>query len=248
MGLLEKIKQDVQKQGTNKSKLFYVRDGGKARIRFLQEIDEGMEVVIHDSFDRGINVICQKQLNKDCPYCEDDELRTRNFYCWSVWDYEANEVKLFIYPVNNCSPLPALLALYDTYGTITDRDYVISVQGKQQNKSFTVIPMDKVKFRNEKAKPYSTEAVWKILSKAYPCPDSGSDSDDESKEDKASKYEGKSPVELYKLCISRAIEAEKKKPANYYINLLVEADEATDDWGDAETEAEEDEDDWAEEE
>lgn len=246
MGLLGKIKSDVQKQGTNKNKLFYVRDGGKARIRFLQELDDGLEVIVHDSYEKSINVICQKQIDKPCPYCDDEELRTRSQYCWSVWDYDANEVKLFMYPVNNCSPIPALLALYDTYGTITDRDYVIQVQGKQQNKSFTVIPMDKVKFRNEKAKPYSTEAIWKILAKAFPCPDGDDEEDEEEREEKASKYEGKTPLELYKLCVSRSIEAEKKKPANYYINLLTEADEANEDWGDTETEDEED--DWAEEE
>ena len=81
--------------------------------------------------------------------------------------------------MNNCSPIPALLAMYETYGTITDRDYVISVSGKQQNKTYSVVPMDKVKFRNAKAKPYSEKAVLKMLDKAYPCEDVNDDEDEE---------------------------------------------------------------------
>ena len=44
--------------------------------------------------------------------------------------------------------------------------------------------MDKVKFRNAKAKPYSEKAVLKMLDKAYPCEDVD---DDEDEEDEASK-------------------------------------------------------------
>ena len=69
---------------------------------------------------------------------------------WSVYNYEAKEVQLFMFPVNNFTPVPALVALYENYGTLMDRDYVISVSGRGVNKSFTVIPMDKVKFRNTK--------------------------------------------------------------------------------------------------
>ena len=84
-----------------------------------------------------------------------------------------------MFPVNNCSPIPALMAMYENYGTITDRDYVISVSGKQQNKTFSVVPMDKVKFRNAKAKPYSEKAILKMLDKAFPCDDEDDDDDDE---------------------------------------------------------------------
>ena len=50
------------------------------------------------------------------------------------------------------------------------------------------------------------------------------------------------PLKLYKLCKEREIEAEKKKPAKYYINLLEEYDNAQEDWG--EEEDEDSEDDW----
>lgn len=187
MGLLDNIKKDAKKSGQSKGKFIYFREGQKTRIRFLQDMDEGLEIVFHDSYEQGINVPCQEHFGRNCPYCEDDSLRTRSQYAWSVWNYETNEVQVFMFPVNNCSPIPGLVALYETYGTLTDRDYVISVQGKQQNKSFSVVPMDKAKFRNQKAKPFSEQALLKMIDKAWPAEDSGSDDDDE---DEAPKKKG----------------------------------------------------------
>jgi hypothetical protein len=179
MGLVDKIKADVKKSGQNKSKFIYFREGTKQRVRFLTDMDDGMEVIFHDSFERGVNVPCQELFGKSCEYCEDESLRTRSQYVWSVYNYDTKEVQLFMFPVNNCSPIPALMAMYENYGTLCDRDYVISVSGKQQNKTFSVVPMDKVKFRNEKAKPYSEKAVLKMLDKAFPCDSVEDDDDDE---------------------------------------------------------------------
>ena len=191
MGLVDKIKNDVKKSGQNKGKFIYFREGQKVRVRFLTDMDDGMEVTFHDSFEAGINVPCQEHLNRNCPYCEDENLRTRSQYIWSVWDYEAKEVKLFMFAVNNCSPIPALMAMYENYGTITDRDYVISVSGKQQNKTFSVVPMDKVKFRNEKAKALSEKTILKLLDKAFPCDDIEDEDEDESPKKRAPKSMGK---------------------------------------------------------
>ena len=179
MGLVDKIKQDAKKSGQNKGKFIYFREGTKQRVRFLTDMDDGLEVTFHDSFEQGINVPCQELFGKHCPHCDDDSLRTRSQYIWSVYNYETKEVQLFMFPVNNCSPVPALMAIYENYGTITDRDYVISVSGKQQNKTFSVVPMDKVKFRNEKAKAYAEKAILKMLDKAFPCDDSDDEEEDE---------------------------------------------------------------------
>ena len=194
MGLLDKIKSDAKKSGQNKSKFIYFREGQKQRIRFLQDMDEGMEIVFHDSFEQGINVPCQELYGRECPYCNDDSLRTRSQYVWSVWNYETSEVQLFMFAVNNCSPVPALVSMYEAYGTLLDRDYVISTSGKQQNKTFSVVPMDKVKFRNAKAKPYSKKAVLQFIDKAWPC-DESTDSEEDDEDDvpvkRANKKAGK---------------------------------------------------------
>lgn len=257
MGLVDKIKQDVKKSGQNKGKFIYFREGQKIRVRFLTDMDDGMEVTFHDSFEAGINVPCQELFGKNCPYCDDDSLRTRSQYVWSVWNYETKEVQLFMFPVNNCSPIPALMAMYENYGTITDRDYVISVTGKQQNKTFSVVPMDKVKFRNEKAKAYSEKSILKMLDKAFPCDEIEDDEDDDEAPKKRQRkksnkseleddwndeklpdtetLEGLSAQKLYNLCKERDIECKTKKKPEYYIDLLEqwrEDNEEEDDYDD----------------
>lgn len=196
MGLLDSIKNDVKKSGQNKGKFIYFREGQKIRVRFLQDMDDGLEIVWHDSYERGVNVPCQETFGRECEYCDDDSLRTRKQYCWSVWNYEAKEVQLFMFAVNNCSPIPHLVAAYENYGTLMDRDYVISVSGKQQNKTFSVMPMDKVKFRNEKAKPFATKTVLKMIDKAWPDENANGfeDEDDESRKEKGSASNGKSKL------------------------------------------------------
>lgn len=272
MGLIDSIKNDVKKSGQNKGKFIYFREGEKQRVRFLIDMDDGMEVLFHDSFEKGINVPCQEIFGRSCDYCEEEGLRTRSQYVWSVWNYERKEVQLFMFPVNNCSPIPALMAMYENYGTLTDRDYVISVSGKQQNKTFSVVPMDKVKFRNEKAKPFSEKAILKMLDKAFPADDKAEDDDDEYEEKpkrgkknmtKKSKdydddydadewddevdedevdYSSMTAKELFNLCKEREIEVEARKPAKYYIRQLEEFDKAQDDWGD-----DDDDDEWEDE-
>lgn len=273
MGLLDKIKQDAKNAGGNKGKFFYVKDGDKRRIRFLEDMDDGKEIVFHDSFEANINVPCRENFGKDCPYCNEEGLRTRTMYAWSVWDYDAKEVKIFMYAMNNCSPIGALAAAYETYGTLTDRDYIISCTGKQKDKQMAALPMDKQKFRNDKAKPFSQKAFLEILDKAYP--DEYSDEDNEPKMKKKSsaakankkaeevdeddvpdlpfsspsddEYSDMSAKELFKLCKERDIECEPKKPAAFYAELLRENDKAEDDWGDDDEEDEaEDDDDWEE--
>ena len=178
MGILESIKKAAAETGGNKSKIMYWKAGDKKRIRFLTDMEDGKEIVFHDSFSKNVNVPCQKLFGKKCPYCEDEELRTRPQYVWSVFDYDSEEVKLFMFPVNNFTPVPALVQMYETYGSMIDRDYLITRTGKQKETSYGVVPMDKAKFRNDKAKPFSESSVLKILNAAYP-PDININADDE---------------------------------------------------------------------
>ena len=277
MGLLDKIKQDVAKAGSSRGKFFYCKDGEKKRVRFLQDFDDGFEIPFHDSFELSINVPCQEVFGRKCNYCGEDSLRTRSQYAWAVWDYDASEVKIFMYAVNQCTPIASLAAMYENYGSILGRDFVIQRTGKGQGTSYSIIPMDKSDMENSKAKPYSKKKFLEILDEAYPdnhkdytSKDSDDDEEEEEKpakkEKKAAKddelpelpfktpgeddedekaddpYEGKSAKELYSLCEDRGIEAAPKKAAAYYINLLKEADKASEDWEDVDDE----EDDWDE--
>ena len=216
-GLVNSIKNDVKKAGTSKGNFTFIREGQKVRVRFLQDMDDGMEVTFHDSFADSINVPCQEIFDRECPYCDDDRVRTRSQYIWCVYNYENKKVELFMFPVNNCSPVPALLAMYDTYGTIVDRDFVISVSGKGPDKKYAVVPMDKAKFRNEKAKPFSEKKILQLLDKAYPC-DTDDDEEDEDEDERPAKKSSNKKVQ-------------KKKPVDDDDDY-----DGEDDWGDDEDE------------
>lgn len=71
-----------------------------------------------------------------------------------------------------------------------------------------------------------------------------SDSEDDEDAGSENAYEGKSAMELFKECKARKIKAVPKKPAKYYIDLLVKDDAAKAE----DTEAESDDEDWGDEE
>lgn len=258
---IQAIKNEIAKSGTNKGKFIFFKEETKIRLRFLNDMEDGVEIPFHDSFKLGVNVPCQEMFGRECSYCEDEDLRTRNMYVWSVYDYESKEVKLFMFAVNNCSPVPALASMYETYGTITDRDFEIKRIGKGQNTTYSVIPLDKKKFRNEKVKPMSEQAILKAIDKAYPADNSEIEEDEEKPtraktkgrktktkvepepeiEEETEDYEEMSARELYQMCKERGLDCKPRKTKEYYIDILEEDDEEQDDdWDDEETE----DDDW----
>lgn len=253
MGLIDDIKNQVKKSGTNKGKILYFKPGSKIRVRFLQELDEGMRVLFHDSFDAGINCPCQELFDRECVHHEDADVRHKDQFIWSVWDYETKEVKLLMGKVNNCSPVPLLVGFYETYGTIIDRDYVITKSGQGTNQTWAVVPMDKVKFRNDVAKPLSKAKTLSILDKAFPAGDDEEEEkpktkkrkveveDDEDEEDdepvvkKSTKKKAKEPEledmtarELYDLCVEKDLTVKPRQSEEYYIKKLKAAEEEED--------------------
>lgn len=271
---LSSIKNEIKKSGTNKGKFLYFKEDSKIRVRFLNDMEDGLEIKFHDSFQLGINVPCQEEFGRDCEYCENEDLRTRSMYVWSVYDYESKEVKLLMAATNNCSPVPALASLYESYGTLCDRDYEIKRIGKGQNTTYSVIPLEKLKFRNTKVKAMSEQAMLKCIDKAYPA-DNSEDFDEEEEEKPRNKtkgnktnnkpkakqkeaedgwedeeeelendYDSMTAKELYQLCKERGIECKPRKSKEYYFDLLEEADE--EDSEDDWGEDEESDDDWDE--
>ena len=253
MGLVDEIKNAVKKSGTNKSKFIYFKAGTKVRIRFLTDMDNGRKITFHDSYSAGINVPCQETFGRECKYCEDDDLRTRDLYAWDVFDYESKEVKILLAAVNQCSPVPQLVSMFETYGTLVDRDYVIQKNGSAQNTTYSVVPMDKATFRNEKAKAFSSSKFYALLDAAYPVESEDEEDDekpakgkrpaakkagtkvptkkskdweDEEVEDEAEAvdYYELTPRELYTLCIERDIDVPQKKTEKFYIARLEEYD------------------------
>lgn len=193
---LNNIKSAIAKSGSSKGKFLFFKEGTKVRVRFLSDMEDGLEVKFHDSFALGVNVPCQEEFGRECEYCEDENLRTRSMFVWSVYDYESKEVKLLMFAVNQCSPVATLASLYEAYGTLTDRDYEIKQNGSGQGKSFSVIALDKKKFRNTKVHAMSDEAILKCIDKAYPADNSEDLEEEEDEKPRNKKKKGKSKTKV----------------------------------------------------
>lgn len=188
--LIDSMKERIKNSGANKKEVFYIAPDAKRRIRFLQELDEGYEFKFHSHWNKGINALCAEEYGKDCPYCgdSDEEMKEYTNYAFSVFDYDANDVKILLYKATGLTPLPAFIEFFDEYGTIMDRDYTIKKSGKGMSGNITVLPGERSTFRNKKAKPYTKKQIIKILQTAFPVNDSDMyDEDDEDEDEKPKK-------------------------------------------------------------
>lgn len=158
--ILDIIRQRIATSSGASNTFFRIRAGEKKRIRFLSEMTDAVLVTVHDKWGE-VNTPCLKYFGKKCQYCSRDDVRTRDNFVWSVFDYEAKEVKLFAFKANDKSPVPQMLAMYDQYGTITDRDYVLSRKGERFDTAYTLVPLDKSKFAGaKKFKPFKESEIF----------------------------------------------------------------------------------------
>lgn len=255
---VKNLKKEIAKSGKDNRSILYIKAGEKKRVRFLDDLQEGTEIKFHDSFKLSVNVPCQEQYGRPCSHCDNENLRTRNQYFWSVYDYESKERKLLMAAVNNCSPIPSMSAIHEEYNTLKDRDYVIKRMGSGQDTSYALLPMAETEFKNRKVKPYTEKEIFALIDKIYKDEEATdeepkkkgvegkmntpTEADDDWDEDEGEGvgYDSMSRQELYKLCKKRGIDCKPKQPKDFYVDLLVDydADKAEDDWDEDEDEGE----------
>lgn len=179
--LVDIMKAKIANSGNKKSVVFYVKAGNKVRVRFLQDMEEGIQVDFHDKWGE-FNHPCLSYYGEKCPNCKNPEARTTSNFVWTVWNYETKQKELFVFKANKCSPIPALVSMYETYGTICDRDFVIQRNGSGTETNYSVVPMDKKRFKLDE-EPFSKKKVLKLLLEAFPCDDLDEDDLDDEDED-----------------------------------------------------------------
>lgn len=196
MGLINSMKNQIAKSGSNKKEILYFGKDTVKRVRFLQELDNGYEFQFHNDWDTHVFELCKDpEEHENCKLCNEGIAIQENFV-WSVWDYDSNSVKLLQFKASGVSPIPALIEMYEEYGTILDRDYKIKKVGQGQGSSFSVTPLDKERFTNKKAKALSKVKVKEILDKAWTSAsvenvDGEEDEDEEEVKEKPRKKKGK---------------------------------------------------------
>lgn len=179
-GLLDEIKENLQKGGDGNFKdIFFLKDAGsKARIRFLQGIDDGISIKFHqskfgeaDSYQHP----CFEYYDRECPHCDGkEEVR----YAWSVYDFESKSKKIFIYKANRATPIPHLIALSELLEDWEDEEGETESYGIDEcivaitrndigtNSNYTLTPL-KVGENSKKMEPFTEDEVFEILKKAY---------------------------------------------------------------------------------
>lgn len=166
---LSRIKKKITEASRTITDEFYVGQDKKSRVRFLTDLEDGMEVTWHDKYDEGVNTPCYSHFGLNCPYCGiegKDKVRTRQIFTWTVYNYDIDKKQVFRYPANNFSPIPNLVAMYESYGTLLDRDFVIARTGTGFDISYQVVPMDKSTFKGDK-KAFTKIEIFKKWAKMY---------------------------------------------------------------------------------
>ena len=165
--MIDAIRQRINQSSAGGRGFFRLKAGDKRRVRFLSEMDEAVKVIYHDKWG-GISTPCLKYFNKKCPYCEAEGYRTRDHFVWSIYDYEAKEQMLMMSAAHDKTVVPHLLAAFDQYGSICSRDFVIQRKGKGFDTSYTLMPLDKEKFKGaSKFKALTEDEIFeKLKSKA----------------------------------------------------------------------------------
>ena len=179
--LVESMKERISRSGSKKGNLFYLKKDGKCRVRFLQDMEDGIQVQYHDKFGEFSHP-CLSYYGKKCPSCKNPEAKHIDNYVWSIWNYETKRVELFMFKASKASPIQPLISMYENYGNITDRDYVIQRNGEGFETNYSVVPMDKKKFKGDE-EPYSKKKVLKMLLEAAQLPDDEDVDEDDDEED-----------------------------------------------------------------
>lgn len=201
-GILDEMRNRIRNSGSGKGKMFYLKDRDKKRVRFLSDIDAAVKVPFHDKWGE-LNEPCRELVGKTCPNHDRDDIRTKDNFAWPVYNYDQKEVQVFLYKANQNSPIPNLIAMYEAYGTITDRDYTISRAGSGTDTTYSLVPLDKGKFKfADKFKALSKKAILELVFKAFKNED---EEEEEDEEDDDEEEEGETP--------KKGKKKEDKKPA-----------------------------------
>ncbi len=166
--IVQMMKDRISKAGKGMSNIFYVKKDGKVRIRFLTDMEKGVVIPFHTKW-KEYNHPCLELYGKECPRCKEDP-KPAEYFVFTIWNYETKQRELFMYKATKCTPIPAMITMYEEYNTICDRDYIITRQGEATDTVYTVLPLDKKPFKGDE-EPYTKDEIMDIVFNAYPADD-----------------------------------------------------------------------------
>lgn len=185
MTMAQRMRQKIKESGSNQGNLFYLKTDQKTRVRFLSDLEDAITVLFHNRFvgkgdDNNVQTPCLRHYKLPCPYDKMKGVRTREQFAFAVWDYEGKKIKVLFFAANENTPIPHLVNAFEGYGTLLDRDYNISRNGSDLNTSYSVLPLDKARFRLEgKVKPPTKRQIMEMLKQSYKIKDEPEEEEEE---------------------------------------------------------------------
>lgn len=181
--IVDMMKDKINRASSGFQNIFYVRKDSKVRIRFLTEMEEGLELRFHSKW-QHYNHLCLSYLGEDCPHCEEEEDGGAKYdmYAFTIWNYETKKREIFLYKATKNSPIFQLISMYEEFGTITDRDYTIKKQGEGISTIYTIVPVEKKVFRGDE-QPFSKKKIIKLVAEAFPYDGKKEESEDDEDDD-----------------------------------------------------------------
>lgn len=191
MDLIKKMKDRIAKSGTSKKEILYFGKDSVKRVRFLQELDEGYTFQFHSNWDPSIYELCEDpEDHSDCKRCKEG-IALQDEFAWSVWSYDDQAVRILKFKASGVSPIPGLIEMFEEFGTIKDRDYKIKKVGSGMGGSYVVTPLDKERFKNAKAKPFTEKQMLDLFREAYKPKEDENDEEDEEYEEETTTKKSK---------------------------------------------------------
>ena len=189
---LARLRKQIEQSGKSKKGFWFVKEGQKRRIRFApgSDLEQGIVIPWHAKWVGNRSEVdspCLSLYGKDCPFCDQEGVSTRERYAWTIYDYESGERQVFMFGANRSTPVPHLAANYEEWTTLLTRDVVVKRTGKGTDTVYSVIGNSESKFRVAGVKAFSEAQILKMVWEAFGqgsldnYPDEGAD--DEEYED-----------------------------------------------------------------
>jgi hypothetical protein len=164
-GITETIRKSLSEGssgGGMPDELLLVQRDGAKMVRFLAEFDKAVPVIMHDKWEILRPQPCLKYYDEPCPV-HVEAFRSVTWYVWTVWDYESQSKRVAMWKPTLASPVEDLLDLFDTNGTIMDRDIELRRMGTGTKSRWKIRAQAPTPFEGKLSKPFSEEKTIEIL-------------------------------------------------------------------------------------
>ncbi len=175
--ILDKVKKALAESSAGSGmpqEVLFIPEKQKIQVRFLSDFEDAVILLFHEKFDEktkyALRQPCWRQYGKDCPF-HVPGYKDSDRYIWTVFVYEQKVKRMLLVKPTKNSVMNNLVQIYEQFGSLTDRDIIISRNGTGLNTTYTALALDKAPYEGELKKPWTAEKILEYLSVALKAPE-----------------------------------------------------------------------------